>query len=73
MLLMSQYLQGSQRSIQTWAIHGLAVKAALELGFHSELALQRFEPLEREIRIRTWYGCVVLDRSVVYSVDLAAR
>ncbi|KAK1491317.1 fungal specific transcription factor domain-containing protein [Colletotrichum cuscutae] len=53
MLLMSQYLQGSQRSIQTWAIHGLAVKAALELGFHSELALQRFEPLEREIRIRT--------------------
>ncbi|KAL4406646.1 fungal specific transcription factor domain-containing protein [Colletotrichum abscissum] len=64
MLLMSQYLQGSQRSIQTWAIHGLAVKAALELGFHSELALQRFEPLEREIRIRTWYGCVVLDRTL---------
>ncbi|KAK6211402.1 fungal specific transcription factor domain-containing protein [Colletotrichum tabaci] len=41
MLLMSQYLQGSQRSVQTWAIHGLAVKAALELGFHSEIALQR--------------------------------
>lgn len=64
MLLMSQYLQGSERSVQTWAIHGLAVKAALELGFHSELALQRFDSLEREIRIRTWYGCVVLDRSV---------
>ncbi|KAF4781536.1 fungal specific transcription factor domain-containing protein [Colletotrichum scovillei] len=70
MLLMSQYLQGSQRSIQTWAIHGLAVKAALELGFHSELALQRFEPLEREIRIRTWYGCVVLD-STLYGVTAA--
>ncbi|KZL63353.1 fungal specific transcription factor domain-containing protein [Colletotrichum incanum] len=64
MLLMSQYLQGSQRSVQTWAIHGLAVKAALELGFHSELALQRFEPLERETRIRTWYGCIVLDRTL---------
>ncbi|KAK2039181.1 fungal-specific transcription factor domain-containing protein [Colletotrichum somersetense] len=64
MLLMSQYLQGSQRSVQTWAIHGLAVKAAMELGFHSELALQRFEPLEREARIRTWYGCIVLDRTL---------
>ncbi|OBR11179.1 Fungal specific transcription factor domain-containing protein [Colletotrichum higginsianum IMI 349063] len=64
MLLMSQYLQGSQRSVQTWAIHGLAVKAALELGFHSEIALQRFDPLEREIRIRTWYACIVLDRTL---------
>ncbi|EFQ34336.1 fungal specific transcription factor domain-containing protein [Colletotrichum graminicola M1.001] len=64
MLLMSQYLQGSQRSVQTWSIHGLAVKAALELGFHSELALQRFEPLERETRIRTWYGCILLDRTL---------
>ncbi|OLN94165.1 TY1 enhancer activator, partial [Colletotrichum chlorophyti] len=64
MLLMSQYLQGSQRSVQTWAIHGLAVKAAMELGFHSEVALQRFDPLEREIRIRTWFGCVLLDRFV---------
>lgn len=53
MLLMSQYLQGSQRSVQTWAIHGIAVKAALELGLHSELAIQRFDPLEREMRIRT--------------------
>ncbi|KAF4427259.1 putative transcriptional regulatory protein [Colletotrichum fructicola] len=64
MLLMSQYLQGSQRSIQTWAIHGIAVKAAMELGLHSQLALQRFDPLEREIRIRTWYGCVALDRTL---------
>ncbi|KAK1579948.1 fungal-specific transcription factor domain-containing protein [Colletotrichum navitas] len=64
MLLMSKYLQGSQRSVQTWAIHGLAVKAAMELGFHSELALQRFEPLERETRIRTWYGCILLDRTL---------
>ncbi|KAF6805726.1 fungal specific transcription factor domain-containing protein [Colletotrichum sojae] len=64
MLLMSQYLQGSQRSVQTWAIHGIAVKAALELGLHSELAIQRFDPLEREMRIRTWYGCMALDRTL---------
>ncbi|KAL0933654.1 fungal specific transcription factor domain-containing protein [Colletotrichum truncatum] len=64
MLLMSLYLQGSQRSVQTWAIHGLAVKAAMELGLHSEISLQRFDPLERETRIRTWYGCIVLDRTL---------
>lgn len=62
MLLMTQYLQGTQRSIKTWAIHGLAVKGAFQLGLHSEQVLQRFGPLEREIRRRVWYGCVVLDR-----------
>jgi hypothetical protein len=62
LLLMGQYLQGTQKSIQAWTIHGLAVKAALQLGLHSSEALRRFPPLEREIRKRTWFGCVVLDR-----------
>ncbi|USP74127.1 hypothetical protein yc1106_01401 [Curvularia clavata] len=41
LLLMSQYLQGSERSIETWNIHGLAVKAAYQLGLHSSKALQQ--------------------------------
>ncbi|KAH6692233.1 fungal-specific transcription factor domain-containing protein [Plectosphaerella plurivora] len=64
MLLMTQYLQGTHRSIKTWSIHGLAVRGALQLGLHSTQALQRFDPLERETRIRTWYGCVALDRTL---------
>ncbi|KAM5343695.1 hypothetical protein ACJ41O_012232 [Fusarium nematophilum] len=64
MLLMTQYLQGTQRSIKTWAIHGLAVKAAFQLGLQSAQASQRFDALEREIRVRTWYGCVILDRTL---------
>lgn len=32
MLLMTQYLQGTHRSIKTWSIHGLAVRGALQLG-----------------------------------------
>lgn len=64
LLLMSQYLQGSEHSVETWNIHGLAVKAAYQLGLHSSKALQRYPPLEREIRKRTWYGCVMLDRQV---------
>ena len=61
---MSQYLQGSERSIETWNIHGLAVKAAYQLGLHSSDALRHYPPLEREFRKRTWYGCVILDRQV---------
>ena len=62
LLLASQYLQGTQKSSQTWTLHGLAVKGALALGLHSSQASQRFSPLENEVRKRTWFGCVLLDR-----------
>ncbi|GIK05786.1 hypothetical protein Aspvir_009899 [Aspergillus viridinutans] len=64
LLLMGQYLQGTQKSVQAWTVHGLAVKAALQLGLYSKDASQAFSPLEREIRKRTWFGCVVLDRTL---------
>lgn len=64
---MSQYLQGTERSTQTWNIHGLAVKSAYQLGLHSKDALSQYPPLEREMRVRTWYGCVILDRYIGYS------
>lgn len=59
---MTQFLQGTQRSAQTWNLHGLTVKAALQLGLHTSSSYTKFTSLEREIRKRTWYGCVVLDR-----------
>jgi hypothetical protein len=61
---MGQYLQGTQKSVEAWTIHGLAVKAAFQLGLHSAEASKRFPPLDREIRKRTWYGCVILDRTL---------
>ncbi|KAL7793969.1 fungal-specific transcription factor domain-containing protein [Trichoderma afarasin] len=64
LLLMTQFLQGTQRSAQTWNLHGLTVKAALQLGLHTSSSYTKFSPLEREIRKRTWYGCVVLDRTL---------
>ncbi|KAK0383890.1 hypothetical protein NLU13_7982 [Sarocladium strictum] len=64
LLLGSQYLQGTQRAIQTWTTHGLAVKAALSIGLHSNAASRKFPPVEQEMRKRTWYGCVILDRSL---------
>jgi Fungal specific transcription factor domain len=64
LLIMGQYLQGTQKSVETWTIHGLAVKAALQLGLHSTEASKHFSPLDQEIRKRTWYGCVILDRTL---------
>lgn len=62
MLLMSQYLQGTHRSTTTWNIHGLAVKAAFQLGLHTLSSSKAYSELEQEIRLRTWYGCIMLDR-----------
>ncbi|CAN9239827.1 unnamed protein product [Alternaria sp. RS040] len=64
LLLMSQYLQGSERSIETWNIHGLAVKAAYQLGLHSSDAMLNHSAVEAEIRKRTWFGCIILDRTL---------
>ena len=62
LLLMTQYLQGTQRSAQTWNLLGLTVTAALRLGLHSTNASQNLTLLEKEVRKRTWYGCLMLDR-----------
>lgn len=64
MLLMSQYLQGTHRSVMTWNMHGIAVKAAFQLGLHSPTSLKAYSPFERETRTRTWFGCVMLDRTL---------
>lgn len=64
LLLTSMYLQGTEHSISTWNVHGLAVKAAYQLGLHSPDALHQYSTPERELRKRVWYGCVVFDRYV---------
>ncbi|CAN8105418.1 unnamed protein product [Discula destructiva] len=63
-LLMSQYLQGTHRSTTTWNIHGLAVKAAFQLGLHTTSSVTQFSVLDKEMRLRTWYGCIMLDRTL---------
>ncbi|KEF60444.1 uncharacterized protein A1O9_02005 [Exophiala aquamarina CBS 119918] len=64
LLLMGQYLQGTQKSIEAWVVHGLAMKAAMQLGLHSSEACKGLPSLEREIRKRTWFGCVIHDRAL---------
>ncbi|OCT54128.1 C6 transcription factor [Cladophialophora carrionii] len=64
LLLMAQYRQGTQRSDQAWNLHGLAVRAAIQLGLHSRTASAGLSPVEAEIRKRTWFGCMILDRTL---------
>ncbi|KAI5788321.1 fungal-specific transcription factor domain-containing protein [Geopyxis carbonaria] len=64
LLLMSHYLQSTRKPVQCWTTHGLAIRVAIQMGLHSNQALQRFPPLERELRKRAWYGCVLLDRTL---------
>ncbi|KAJ5921542.1 transcriptional regulatory protein GAL4 [Penicillium verhagenii] len=64
LLVQGQYLQGTQKSVQAWTTHGLAISAAFQLGLHSPEANRRFSPVESEIRKRTWFGCILLDRTL---------
>lgn len=50
LLILGQYLQGTQKSVQAWTTHGLAISAAYQLGLHSPDANRGFSPLECEIR-----------------------
>lgn len=40
-------------------MHGLAVRAAFQLGLHSRDLGKLFSPLEQEVRKRAWYGCII--------------
>ena len=61
--VMTQYLQGSSRSAQTWRLHGLLVQAAFQMGVHSEEDISaNVSAFEKEVRKRTWHTCIVIDR-----------
>ncbi|CAG9981191.1 unnamed protein product [Clonostachys byssicola] len=64
LLILGQYLQGTQKSVQAWTVHGLAITTAFQLGLHSPKTNNRFPPLESEIRKRVWFGCILLDRTL---------
>ena len=67
LLLMCYYCQGSLRLEQTWTLHGLAARTAQQLGLHSRAASKGLSALDSEIRKRTWFGCVLLDRCDIQS------
>ena len=60
-LLMVQYCQGTQEFERTWRLNSSAVRTAMQLSLHSDMAGARLSPLQREVRKRTWFACFMID------------
>ena len=62
LLLMGHYLQSTMELNQCWSVVGLAARIALGVGLHLDPTDWDMDPIEKELRSRTWYGCLSIDR-----------
>ena len=62
LLLMTQAVQGTRRSSQTWYLQRLTVQAAFQIGIHAPTQPGEFTPLVWELRKRAWFMCFLLDK-----------
>lgn len=60
-LLQCLYYQFTSRPNQNWHALGLAIRVATTIGAHVDPQASQHNVLQRELRRRCWYGCVVLD------------
>lgn len=75
LLLMGFYLQSTEKFSKCWNITGLAIRMAQNMGLQLSVqeaktrGLLASQPtqLECEMRLRVWYGCVLLDREISMS------
>ena len=65
LLLATQYIQGTQRSSETWEILGNLVHASFKVGLCQRVAGVECNPLEAELRNRMWWMCFIMDRFVM--------
>lgn len=68
LLIISLLLQSTPYPNRCWNAIGLACRMAQGLGLHEGAAGRSIKPLEREIRRRTWHGCVIMDMYVPRSM-----
>ncbi|KAI9927607.1 hypothetical protein MW887_003227 [Aspergillus wentii] len=65
LLVLALLLQSTPYPARCWNAIGLACRVAQGLGLHEETTGQEsIKPLEREVRRRTWNGCVLMDMIV---------
>lgn len=64
LLIISLLLQSTPYPNRCWNAIGLACRVAQGLGLHEEAAERSTKPLEKEVRRRTWHGCVIMDMYV---------
>lgn len=61
LLLVAQALQGTSFPNRCWNAVGAAYRIALALGLHADPPYSEGESHDKEIRRRTWHGCIILD------------
>ncbi len=71
LLLLTQFLQGTQRSTQTYNFQGLTVRVAFQIGAHCTVGNGRDTMLEREIKKRCWCMAFILDKFVRFMFPTA--
>ncbi|KAL1953096.1 hypothetical protein VTO42DRAFT_3597 [Malbranchea cinnamomea] len=61
LLNLALFLQSTPYPARCWNSIGVACRVAQGLGLHESKMPDSVKPLEREIRRRTWHGCVIMD------------
>lgn len=69
LLNLAVLLQGTPYPARCWNSIGVACRVAQGLGLQETIEQGSVTPLEREIRRRTWHGCVMMDMSVFPSAS----
>ncbi|KAK4623576.1 hypothetical protein CLAFUW4_05543 [Fulvia fulva] len=64
LIAISLYLQGTYSSSASWMFHGIAIRLAYQLGLHSGGPPKSMDPIECEVRVRVWFGVLLLDRTM---------
>lgn len=61
LLIIALTLQSTPYPSRCWNATGVACRVAQGLGLHTEHRQDSRDELEKEVRRRTWYGCVTMD------------
>ncbi|KAJ5591655.1 uncharacterized protein N7459_002024 [Penicillium hispanicum] len=64
LLIIALFLQSTPYPNRCWNSIGVACRIAQGLGLHEPTTQRALRPLEREVRRRTWHGCVMMDMIV---------
>ncbi|OZJ04391.1 hypothetical protein BZG36_02421 [Bifiguratus adelaidae] len=62
LLLMAIHQNGAIRTARAWLYAGMAFRMAHDLGLNRNCENWNIDPIEREIRMRVFWSCFILDR-----------
>lgn len=64
LLMMCHYLQGTLELNECWNLVGLMIRTAIAIGLHQNPPRHNISTIDRELRKRVWWGCIVIDRTL---------